>query len=822
LDLHIRKKKIVQIVALALLLADSGMPLLAANDFNLSAQPSLGERRKIALEAARASQFDISIATFAELVKLAPNDTGIKADQIVVLTWAKKPQEALIAAADVDIKTLPTYGLKALARAARDIGKISLALNYYDELSNRDATNLDPIFGRILTLTDAKRFDEAQTELSALRAQYPNNAEVYRTLSYLGVQSKQPVLAIDANMRLLEMNHQDVDAARALIKAAREAGATPQALALAKQYPEAVDHNDMVKINNDSAAQYIAWNRYNSKVPAQRFADVDKALLKLDEACQCYWNGLDLSQASNKNLMFDRTLALRDRYRMQEAIESYQQLLKANIDPPAYVLNAAGDAYLYKRMPEEALKTYDASLAKAPDNVETKFSKFYTLIELEQFDTATKLIDGVAQSYSAYRTRPKNPVIRQQDYKLEADSKAFYARAYGDDLATAEQQFQALNNIGPMNNEVRLDLAEIWRWRGWPERAEARFAEVNKDYPDQLEPRTGLANSHLDLRDWQLAESEITSLVKEYPENASVQELDKRWQQHNERQLTMDAYTNHSTGSTFGSRTQGVNGVLYSSPIHHNYRAFVSTQYEHATFPEGSGHVFYPGIGLEYTNRDWRMTGEINKASLSNIGVGAKATVEYRLDDYWLFSALAAVNSSQMPLRCLRTGISGDLLSAAASYSWSELTTASAVASYMHMEDGNKRESVNLTLDRRLITKPHYKLTMHVRLDASHNSEANVIYFNPQRDLEAGAILDNEWMLWRRYDRSFSHRLQLGAGEYWQKNFGSEMSWLLSYEQQVKWDNGFEVDYGVSRSRHPYDGTNEVTTQFFARLNVLF
>jgi biofilm PGA synthesis protein PgaA len=826
--LLLKQKKIAQIVALALLLADTGIPLRAANDTNLSAQPSLGERRKSALEAARAGQFDAPIATFAELVKLAPNDIGIKADQIVVLSWAKKPQEAVTAAADVDIKTLPTYGLKALARAARDIGQTSLAINYYDELSSRDTSNLDPVFGKILTLTDAKRFDEAQAELIKLREQYPNNAEVYRTLAYLGTQSKQPVLAIDANTRLLEMNHQDLDAARALIRAAREAGATPQALALAKQYPEAVDHNEIVKIHNDSAAQYIAWNHYNSKMtdnaklPAQRFSDVDKALLKLDEACQCDWNGLDLSQANNQNLMFDRILALRDRYRMQEAMTSYQQLVKANIDPQAYVLNAAGDAYLYMRMPEEALKAYDASLVKAPDNVETKFSKFHTLIELEQFDEATKLIDGVAQSYAAYRTRPKNPIIRPQEYKLEADRKAFYARAYGDNLATAEQQFQALNNIGPMNNEVRLDLAEVWRWRGWPERAEARFAEVNRDYPDQLEPRAGLANSHLDLRDWQLAESEIVPLVKEYPENASVQELDKRWQQRNERQLAMDVYSNRSTGSTFGSRTQGLNGVLYSNPIHHNYRAFVSTQYEHATFPEGTGNVFYPGIGLEYTNRDWRMTGEINKASLANIGVGAKATAEYRLDDYWSFSALAAVNSSQMPLRGLITGISGDLLSADATYRWSELTTASAGASYMHMEDGNNRESVNLTLDRRLITKPHYKLTTHVRLDASHNTEANAIYFNPQRDLEVGAILDNEWMLWRRYDRSFSHRLQLGAGEYWQKNFGSDLTWLLSYEQQVRWDNGFEVDYGVSRSRHPYDGTNEVTTQFFARLNVLF
>ena len=819
-----RKKKIVQIVLLALLLESVALPLLAAED---AVKLSLGQRRQTALQAAKEGRFDDSLPVLVALVNEAPADIGIKADYIVVLTWAKKYQEALSAAANMDTKSIPSYCVNALAKAARNTAQFPQALNYYQELINRDVNALDPLLGKTLTLTDAGNYAEAQTQLSKLRQQFPNNADVYRALSYLGQQAKQPVVVVDANIRLLEINNQDVDAARALIIAAREAGANKQAVALAVKYPSAANQVEINKINNDSAAQHIAWGHLKTKIPAQRFADTDKALLKLDEACRCDWNGLDLSSdkpntSRNRNLVFDRMLALRDRYHMLDVITHYQQLENAKIDPPAYVLNAAGDAFLYQRMPEDALKAYEASLLKAPTNVETKFSKFYALIELEQHDQATKLVDEISQNLVAYRNRPKNPVIRQEDAKLDADSKAYYVRAYGDDFETAEDHFQALNNVGPMNNSVRMALGEIWRWRGWPVRAEKRFNEVTDDYEEQASPSINLANTLLDLRDWQHAETEIQPLVAEYPENSAVQALENRWDLHNKHQLTMDGFSSKSAGTTFGSRTQGLNATLYSKPINYNYRAFVSTQYDHAIFPEGTGRVLYLGVGLEYTNRDWRLTGQISQASLSNIGVSTTLTADYRKDDYWSFASALEINSSNMPLRGLRVGTSGDMISASGVYRWSDLTRAAVGASYMKMEDGNQRQSLYLTLDRRLITKPHYKLTTHLRMDTSHNNESNVNYFNPERDLEVGAVLDNEWLLWRRYERSFGHRLQVGVGEYWQKSFGSSLSWSISYEQQFKWDNRFEIDYGISRAQHAYDGTDELSTQLFARLNLLF
>jgi len=818
--LHHIKKIIIPLTILALLMASLGQSTFAAETIN--AKLTLGERRQAALQAAREGKFDSALPDFVNMVAEAPNDIGIKADYIEILTWAKKYQEALTVATGMDTTTMPLYCLNALAKAARNTSQFDKAITYYEQLIAREPTKLDPALGKVLTLIDFGKFVDAESELTKIRQQHPKNAEVLRALSYLGQQSKQPVIVIDANTRLLEINNQDLEAARALIKASRESGATAQASALAAQYPQAVDKVEFTKINNDDAAKHIAWGHYGTQVPAERFQDTDIALAKLDEACRCDWSRLDLSVASNKNLMFDRMLALRDRYRMQEVIAHYQQLLNAKIDPPAYVLNAVGDAYLYLRRPEEALKAYDASLLKAPEDVETKLSKFYTLVDLDQLDAATALMNSTSKNFSTYRQRPKNSTIREEGYKLEVDSKTLYAHAYGDNLAVAEQHFQALNNIGPMNTDVRMALGEIWRWRGWPERAEQRFSEINRDYPDFLQPKINLANTHLDLQDWKVAESEIKPLVKDYPENASVQALDRRWMLHNQRQLTIESSGNKSSGTTFGSSAQGLNAVLYSSPINYNYRAFVSTQYNHAIFPEGSGNVFYPGIGLEYTNRDWRLTGEVSQASLPSMGVSTAVTADYRANDRLLFATSLASNTSQMPLRGLKAGINGDLMSANATYRWSDLTRASAGISYMNIMDGNKRRTLSLAFDRRLITKPHYKLTTHLRADASRNTGSDVTYFNPERDLDTSVVLDNEWTQWRRYDRSFSHRIQVGTGEYWQKNFGANRTWMISYEQQLKWNDRFEISYGISRGRHAYDGTNELSTQLFTKLNVLF
>ena len=790
-----------------------------------------GVLRQQALQQAKSAQFDSALATLSRLVVEAPQDMGILADYIEVLTWAKQPQAALDAAAKVETTRLPNYAINVLAKAARDTQQYSLAVPMYSDLLQREPKNIDAAVGRALALIDAKEYVKAETELTTLRQLHPQYVGVYQALSYLGLESQRPVLVLDANTRLLAINKNDMQAAQRLIRAASDLGAIPQALAYAKQYPQALREQDMASIKSDDAASLIRWGEleqlpFISTAPEVRFAETDAALKKLDEACQCDWKNLnlnsDLSNEYTKNLVFDRMVALRDRYRMPEVIQHYQQLLQAKVDMPAYVLSAAGDAYLYLRQPSPALQAYNASLAKAPDNNETIFSKFYALIEIERYDEATKLINAQAARLKPYRNRPKNSVVRSDDMKYEADSKVSFAKAYGDDLASAERLFTDLANLGPMNEAVKLSLGEIWRWRGWHQKAQQQFLASTKAQPNLLAAKVDLAHSRMDLRQWPQAAQEIPALYSQYPENTSVQQLNKRWQLHNMRELIAEGDTNKSSGSTVGSRFANVHGALYSAPFRDNYRAFVQTDYHRASFTEGNANVFYPGIGLEYTDPAWRLTGALSQPSIGGVGPELSFTADYRYDDYLSMSGVLAINSSQMPLRGLRTGIGADLAQAQASYRWSELTKMSAGVTMMHMEDGNNRKSVNVLLDKRLITTPRYKLTLHARADASDNTQDNAIYFNPDRDFEYGAILDNEWMMWRDYERSFTHRLQLGIGNYWQKNYGNGNTWFASYEHEWKLDDRFAFSYGIARNLHPYDGVDERGTQYFGRLNFLF
>jgi biofilm PGA synthesis protein PgaA len=788
---------------------------------------SFNQKHQQAIAQAKAGQYENALLILNVLVAENSKDMRLLADLMVVNSWANKPQAALDLAAKVELSRLPNDALSVLAKAARDTRNYSQAVSLYSDLLKREPNNIDAALGYTLSLTDAKEYVKAETESTKLRQLHPKLAGVYQVLSYLGVQSQQPVLVLDASKRLLEINNNDNQAAQLLIRATSDLGATPQALQYTKEYPQALRAEDMASIKNDEIANLIQWGElaqlpFASSSPQVRFAETDAALKKLDEACQCDWAKPNLADARTKNLVFDRMVALRDRYRMQEVVQHYQQLTQSKTDMPDYVLNAAGDAHLYLRDSVTALQAYNASLAKTPDNNETVFSKFYALVELERYDEATKLINDQAALLKPYRNRPKNPVVRQYDAKYSADSKVNFAKAYGDDLARAEHLFDTLANIGPINENVKLSLGEIWRWRGWHQKAQQQFLASTKAQPQSVQAKADLAHSRIDMRQWNQAEQETQALFSQYPENSAVQQLNQRWQLRNMRELVLEAASSESSGSVIGSRFRDARAALYSSPFNYNYRAFVQTGYHQSTFPEGDATVYYPGVGLEYTDPVWRLTGAVSQPSIGGVGTELSFTADYRVDDYLMIASALDINSSQMPLRGLRTGISADLAQVQAIYRWSELTRVSAGVGVMRMDDGNNRKSLNLILDKRLITTPRYKLTVHARTDTSGNTQNNAIYFNPDRDLEYGAILDNEWLLWRHYERSFTHRLQLGTGNYWQKNFGNGKTWFASYEHQWKLDDRFALVYGVSRNSHPYDGLDEYFTQYFGRLNYLF
>ena len=794
----------------------------------ISQPHTFDEWYKQAIIDGKEKRFNESLSVLGALHLAEPQNVRVLADYITVLSWANFPQFALKFGEKLDPTTAPIYVLNTLARTARDTAQYPLAIRYYEALISRQPNEIDPKVGKIMTLVDAKQFTEAEDSIRALRVVAPSNVALLKAMSYLGQRSNQPVITADANMQLLKLNANYAEAAKHLISASSELGAENEATALTQQYPQSIDEKGLVALKNNSAAFHINWDKYSFSDINKRFEDADIALKTLDSACQCDWAKLDLNVAENRRLMFDHILALRDRFRMVEVTAIAESILQSNrarttsIDLPAHILNAFGDAYLYQKKPKTALYYYECSLKKAPSNFETKMSKFYALVEAEYFQQATSYIDSVNTAEAPYRTSTNGKISRENSDKFRAELASYMVRAYGDNLAYAEVKVAKLSETGPLNNDLKSATALIHRWRGWPEKSQAEFNRLLTDYPQNISSQVGVADTMLDLNEWREAEATIKTAYANYPEDLNVQRVNRRWMLHNERELQFDFITGESNGNQLGSRSTAANARIYTAPIGYDYRVFAQTHYDYGSFIEGNASALWPGIGAEYKARDWRITAELNTTSLGNNGVSPEVTIDYRANDYWSFGARAGINTADVPLRGLRIGTSANVLQLSMAYRLSDLTQFAASAALTDLSDGNKRETLGLALTQRLITTPHYKADLGLRIDTSRNDVVIAPYFNPEQDFEVSALLDQRWTQWRDYDKSFTHRLQLGIGSYNQKNFGNDASWIASYAHEWRFENRFELDYGVSFKRHAYDGVLENNKQLFGRINWLF
>ena len=141
---------------------------------------------------------------------------------------------------------------------------------------------------------------------------------------------------------------------------------------------------------------------------------------------------------------------------------------------------------------------------------------------------------------------------------------------------------------------------------------------------------------------------------------------------------------------------------------------------------------------------------------------------------------------------------------------------------YLDFSDGNRRRSIQGDAFQRLINHPHYKLYGTLGIYTSRNDRDNAPYFNPRRDLSVDLALINEWLQYRRYERSLRHRLAVGLGRYDQRGFGGGATWLLRYELQWNPCDRLELILGLSRAHRIYDGEGEDINRIHLNLDWRF
>ena len=774
-----------------------------------TASESISERaaREAAVELARGGNFDEALESLGALRDEDPLNPLSLHDETAVLGWAGHDLEAFENAVLIDFRTAPGFVINAVARAARNIGEFDDAVRWYGMLLDRDVGDLDARRGLAQTHADAGRFNRAWSVIEEAPEKKHNDVDLILTRAYLYEREQRLLEALASYQRVAEMQPDNRAALRGEALMLRAVLMPRQALALARDYPDILSSEESLHLEADVAALQVRHAAQSYYPASRRHEGTDSALAKVNALLERD----DLDPVMRSRLRYDRIVALTNRLHMSAAIEEFEALDDDVSAVPAYALAAAGRAYLGERQPETARDLLELALSKGPDNFHIKFQLFFAYADLQNANRALELSKELMATLPEVNRLPGSRVVKGNENYLRAAIMFGLARAYFDQLDQSQEYFENLLSRIPHNTDVRHELANVYRWRGWLDRSLSEYAQVLAVEPELVSARVGHAHARLDNRDYATVERELQSLGEYYGDEPMVKTLADRWRLHNRQELVTDIQIGESSGPTFGNEQYNVDISWYSKPLARRYRVIAFTHDAYAKFIEGEEHRKRIGAGVEFRHRRWLATARLSAPRAGGV-LGLRGTADYRFSDSWNFGALVETESDATPLRGQRVGVSSDLLGVSAAFTRNESANVRALLRYQEYSDQNSGLSLLLLAQQKLFGGPRFRLALNGEAGIDSHKLDNVSYFSPRRSQTLAAGLRFDWMMMRRYDFGLTHTLSGMTGQYDQSGYEADDIWSFSYLFQADLNDRLNMNIGVSRRSNVYDGSREYAT----------
>jgi biofilm PGA synthesis protein PgaA len=245
-------------------------------------------------------------------------------------------------------------------------------------------------------------------------------------------------------------------------------------------------------------------------------------------------------------------------------------------------------------------------------------------------------------------------------------------------------------------------------------------------------------------------------------------------------------------------------------------------RYNYAEFPEGNGYLNRIGIGGEYRSKFLDATLEVNASTRDSSDPGVSLGAVWKLDDYLSISADMQTYSDLTPLRAINDDVEAGSLVLGARYRWNENRFASIAAGLVDFDDGNDRKFIFLKHQHGIYQSAYHQWSLSQEFYASENDEVDAFYYNPEEDYSFRGAAIYDGLIWRRYEKEWTHRLTLGVGNYKQKEESNAGIWDLEYIQRWQLDPTLEIRYGYIHRRRTYDGDAESFNAGIANINWRF
>ena len=770
------------------------------------------------IREARNGDYQPALSMLSQRLHDTPADRRALLDYLVISDWAGHGKQVIQAYESAGSPgNLPAQQLTAVARAYRNDKQWNKAIALYREGERRFPAQAGFALGRIMTLADAQRIDEAVDLGKKLVAREPRSADSHLALGYAYHIGGQPYAELEQATKAYGLAPGKAYVVRAYILALQDARLSQAALREAEAHPGVMDAAQIRTLQADVAAQITRVAAASARGEADRFKLADRAIAMYDKLIP-EWKALGPSaHADVVRIEADRLQALHARMRMKDIVTSYEAMVSQGETVPDYVLGDVAAAYLYLRQPEKAAALFRRALASpgAKEDPDTQLADqtglFYALTESGNFDKANTELNAAVAAQPVWLYVPGDPVRQPNNLKLDADITRAMGDLYEGNSLKAQTRFDQMVNAAPNNTRLRTARSQVYRARALPRHAERDLKIAETEAPRSVDVETSQAETALDLQEWHQAKLLRDDVVARRPEDLSVQRLAREWEVHNMSELRVTASHGVSTDSpVLGSHDWSIDSVLYSPPINENWRAFAGTGYSWGDFQEGSGSSRWMRAGVEWRGRDVTAQAEVSGNNFGyGLRTGAAVSASVDLNDHWQVGGGAALLSRDTPLRALKHDVTSNSLNAYVRWRGDERREWTFSFTPSHFTDGNNRMEFGVSGRQRLYTTPKVRIDALLGLSASHNTLDNAQYFNPKSDLTVLPALQLTHVLYRRYENVWEQQFLVGAGTYSQQDHGTGGIFTVGYGQRFRYNDVLDTGFMLSGTSRPYDGQRE-------------
>lgn len=623
------------------------------------------------------------------------------------------------------------------------------------------------------------------------------------------------------------------DAAALLATSVAATTAWEEAEAAERAAPGTFTPLQLATLQLQALAQQLRWAvaERDQRIGMARFEALDRVLGALDgallrqktAAAQAApgdagaWQDLYLALSS------DQLLAWLERGRPAETVALYETLRASGAELQPYALVAVADALAQQRRSVEAVPLYEAALRDDGSGlrmpVETYFGLIYAYLDTGRFEEAETLLARLEAETPPLLRLPPVAGRANPEYSGVKGMRGFLL-LYTGQLEEAQRHFETLIDEAPFNASYAEGAAEAGLLRGHPQAALAQLEALSANHPYDRNIRAAYAQTLLTLNEFAAARRIGETLASDYPDSTFVRKFERQQRAVTGAFLEVDAGLDTGEGNAIADRSWSLDTRLSSGLIGDEWRVFYDQTLGRGETAGERARWARSGLGLGWQRGGWLAEGKVQQANQGPYRTSAAGRVSYRADDHWLFSATLDGNSKDVPWKGRVAGTGARDAGASAAYMINAGRRFDLSWRRVMFSDSNRRNATSVSWRERWVSGPRFQLESLLGGYTSRNRRQDTPYFSPARDASVQASLRGQWLSWKSDDRQFFQILEVGGGRYHQVDFGSKPMWGLRYEHQWNLGPKLQLRYGLSLSRHPYDGVSERQRGVFVSLLV--